>query len=85
MKPHHRPSEADGIVEPIPGFVVGGPNQYRDDPILQQYFNQNTPPALCYIDHLQSWASNEVAINWNAPLVFLSGFMNKNFFDESRE
>ncbi|MCX8057259.1 MAG: glycoside hydrolase family 9 protein [Ignavibacteria bacterium] len=79
MKPHHRPSEADGIIEPIPGFVVGGPNQYLDDPILQQNFNQNTPPALCYIDHLQSWASNEVAINWNAPLVFLSGFFN-NFF-----
>lgn len=77
MKPHHRPSEADGIVEPIPGFVVGGPNQYLDDPILQQYFNQNTPPALCYIDHLQSYASNEIAINWNAPLVFVSGFMNK--------
>jgi endoglucanase len=73
MKPHHRPSEADGILEPIPGFVVGGPNQFLNDPILQQYFNQNTPPALCYIDHLQSWASNEVAINWNAPLVFLAG------------
>lgn len=79
MKPHHRPSEADGILEPIPGFVVGGPNQFLQDPVLQQYFNQNTPPALCYIDHLQSWASNEVAINWNAPLVFLTGFFN-NFF-----
>lgn len=84
MKPHHRPSEADGITEPIPGFVVGGPNQYLNDPILQQYFNQNTPPALCYIDHLQSWASNEVAINWNAPLVFLSGFLN-SFFPTSVE
>ncbi|MGB9665115.1 MAG: glycoside hydrolase family 9 protein [Ignavibacteria bacterium] len=77
MKPHHRPSEADGIIEPIPGFVVGGPNQYLNDPVLQQYFSQNTPPALCYIDHLQSWASNEVAINWNAPLVFLTGYFNK--------
>lgn len=79
MKPHHRPSEADGIVQPIPGLIVGGPNQYLNDPILQQYFNQDTPPALCYIDHLQSWASNEIAINWNAPLVFVSGFFN-NFF-----
>ncbi len=78
-KPHHRPSEADGIAEPIPGLIVGGPNQYLDDPILQQYFNQNTPPALCYIDHLQSWASNEIAINWNAPLVLLAGFFNGSF------
>lgn len=79
MKPHHRPSEADGIVMPIPGFVVGGPNQYLNDPILQQYFNQNTPPALCYIDHLQSYASNEVAINWNAPLVFVAGYFKTSF------
>lgn len=79
MKPHHRPSEADGIVEPIPGLIVGGPEQYRSDPVLQQYFTPNTPPALCYIDHLQSYASNEIAINWNAPLVFVAGFF-KNFF-----
>lgn len=76
MKPHHRPSEADGVIQPIPGLLVGGPNQYLNDPILQQYFNQNTPPTLCYIDHLHSYASNEIAINWNAPLVFVSGFFN---------
>ena len=85
MNPHHRPSEADGILEPIPGFVVGGPNQFLNDPILQQYFNQNTPPALCYIDHLQSWASNEVAINWNAPLVFLAGYFNGFFITSVNE
>jgi len=85
MKPHHRPSEADGILEPIPGFVVGGPNQFLNDPVLQQYFNQNTPPALCYIDHLQSWASNEVAINWNAPLVFLAGYFNGFFITSVNE
>lgn len=84
-KPHHRPSEADGIIEPVPGFVVGGPNQYLNDPVLQQYFNQNTPPALCYIDHLQSYASNEVAINWNAPLVFVSGYFNNFFLTQVEE
>jgi endoglucanase len=30
-----------------------------------------TPPARCYLDEEGSYASNEVAINWNAPLVFL--------------
>lgn len=79
MKPHHRPFEADGIFKPIAGLIVGGPEQYRSDPILQQYFTPNTPPALCYIDHLQSYASNEIAINWNAPLLFVAGFF-KNFF-----
>ena len=29
------------------------------------------PPARSYIDDQGSYASNETAINWNAPLVFL--------------
>ena len=40
------------------------------------HFNSSTPPALCYIDDVGSYASNEIAINWNAPLVFVSGYFN---------
>jgi endoglucanase len=29
------------------------------------------PPAKMYVDEEASYASNEIAINWNAPLVFL--------------
>jgi endoglucanase len=29
------------------------------------------PPAKMYLDEQESYASNEVAINWNAPLVFV--------------
>jgi len=72
--PHHRPSAADNIAEPVPGLLAGGPNQYLQDPILKTHFNSSTPPALCYIDHVDSYASNEIAINWNAPLVFVSGY-----------
>jgi endoglucanase len=74
MFPHHRPSGADGIVDPIPGLIVGGPDRYLSDPILQANFSTSTPPALCYIDDQGSYASNEIAINWNAPLVFISGY-----------
>lgn len=76
MHPHHRPSVADGVVNPVPGLIAGGPNQYLDDPVLQSHFNSSTPPALCYIDDVGSYASNEIAINWNAPLVFVSGYFN---------
>lgn len=76
MKPHHRQSIADGILEPIPGLLVGGPDQYLSDNVLTARFNSSTPPALCYADDENSYASNEVAINWNAPLVFVSGFFN---------
>jgi endoglucanase len=76
MHPHHRPSVADGVINPVPGLLAGGPDQYLDDPVLQSHFNSSTPPALCYIDDVGSYASNEIAINWNAPLVFVSGYFN---------
>ena len=76
MHPHHRPSASDGIVDPVPGLLAGGPDQYLDDPVLQANFNNSTPPALCYIDDVGSYASNEIAINWNAPLVYVLGFFN---------
>ena len=76
MHPHHRPSVADGVLNPVPGLLAGGPDQYLDDPVLQSHFNSSTPPALCYIDDVGSYASNEIAINWNAPLVFVSGYFN---------
>jgi endoglucanase len=78
MYPHHRPSASDGNVEPIPGLLVGGPDQYLSDPVLQLNFSASTPPALCYIDDEGSYASNEIAINWNAPLVLVSGYFARD-------
>jgi endoglucanase len=74
LHPHHRPSSSDGIVEPVPGLLAGGPEQGRSDPVLQAKFSSSTPPALIYIDEEGSYASNEIAINWNAPLVFVAGY-----------
>lgn len=76
MFPHHRPSAADGIAEPIPGYLVGGPDRHLSDPVLSGLFDSNTPPALCYVDDQGSYASNEIAINWNAPLVFVAGYFS---------
>jgi endoglucanase len=75
MHPHHRPSEADGIEAPVPGMLVGGPN-----PGLQDAKDCPAPypsrlPALSYLDHVCSYASNEIAINWNAPLVYVAAAM----------
>lgn len=74
LHPHHRPSAADGIAEPVPGLLAGGPDQYLDDAVLKSKFTASTPPALCYADDQESYASNEIAINWNAPLVFVAGY-----------
>ena len=67
--PHHRPSAADGNPEPWPGLMSGGPNRSRQDPAMKKL--PDLPPAKMYLDEEASYASNEVAINWNAPLVFL--------------
>ena len=75
-QPHHRPSASDGIPDPIPGLLAGGPDQYRDDDVLKALYTSSTPPALCYADSTPSYASNEIAINWNAPLVFVAGYFN---------
>jgi endoglucanase len=78
MHIHHRPSAADGIVDPIPGLMAGGPDHGLDDATLQSLYTSTTPPARCYVDNQNSYASNEIAINWNAPLVFVSGYFNES-------
>jgi len=72
MHPHHRPSEADGVAAPVPGFVVGGANAGQQDLKGCPVPYPSKLPALSYLDHFCSYASNEVAINWNAPLVYVA-------------
>lgn len=68
--PHHRPSGADTNSSPWPGLLSGGPNRSPQDPAMRK-LPAGLPPAKMYIDDQESYASNEIAINWNAPLVFL--------------
>ncbi|MGC4035105.1 MAG: glycoside hydrolase family 9 protein [Chitinophagaceae bacterium] len=68
MHPHHRPSVADGVEEPVPGLLAGGPNPGMQDKCHYDF----TEPETAYSDSDCSYASNEIAINWNAPLVYLA-------------
>lgn len=68
---HHRPSGADGVAAPVPGFLAGGPNRNREDASGVDYPYPVSQPARSYADVEPSYASNEIAINWNAPLVLL--------------
>ncbi|HSC38494.1 MAG TPA: glycoside hydrolase family 9 protein, partial [Chitinophagaceae bacterium] len=69
--PHHRPSVADGIDDPVPGLLAGGPNPGRQDHCPYEF----AEPETAYSDTDCAYASNEVAINWNAPLVYLANAM----------
>jgi endoglucanase len=70
MNIHYRPTGADSIKEPVPGFLAGGPNLVVltdcGDRVKRSPF-----PAKSYVDEECSYSTNEIAINWNAPLAYL--------------
>lgn len=68
MHPHHRQSVADNVLEPVPGLLAGGPNPGMQDKCHYDF----TETEAAYSDIDCSYASNEIAINWNAPLAYLS-------------
>ena len=72
--PHHRPSAADDIAAPWPGLLSGGPNARPGDQIARTL--PNLPPMRMWLDDQSAYSLNEVAINWNAPLVFLLAAAN---------
>lgn len=69
MNIHHRPSGADGIVEPIPGWLSGGPTGSTGDKCA----NNPTYLAKSFEDGQACYTKNEIAINWNAPAVYVTG------------
>ena len=68
MFPHSRLCHSDGIEAPIPGLLVGGPNPDQNDIIEVKKYDSDYPDES-YMDIMPSYASNEIAINWNASLV----------------
>ena len=66
--PHHRPSAAAGA--PMPGMLVGGPDNGLHDPRAQAEL-AGAPPAKCYVDHVESYSTNEICVYWNSPLILL--------------
>ncbi len=71
MHIHHRQSEADNVVDPVPGWVAGGanPNNQSQDCGTSAY--NSTSPALSYLDHYCSYSTNEMTTYWNSPFVYL--------------
>ena len=76
MHPHHRPSGADGIDDPVPGLISGGPNKTFCYPQTKEKLGPDTPPARYFLDETPSADTNEIAIYWNSPAVFTGAFFN---------
>ncbi|QIB47851.1 glycoside hydrolase family 9 protein [Streptomyces aureoverticillatus] len=61
------------LPHPPAGSLAGGPNSGLQDPVAEEKL-KGCVPAACYIDDIGSYSTNEVAINWNAPLAWLAAY-----------
>ena len=61
------------LPHPPAGAFAGGPDSGLQDPVALAQLT-GCAPARCYVDDIGSYSTNEVAINWNAPLAWLASF-----------
>ena len=62
------------LPNPPAGSLAGGPNSSIQDPVAARIL-QGCAPQFCYIDDIESWSTNEITINWNAPLSWVAAFV----------
>ena len=68
---HQRDSQ---LPNPPVGSLAGGPNSTLVDDVARQHL-KGCAPQTCYADDIEAYGSNEIAINWNAPLVYVASFL----------
>ncbi len=79
LNPHHRfwAKQANPeYPEAPPGVISGGPNSGVEDPWAKKYGLGGCSPQQCFLDHYESWSTNEVAINWNSPFAWMLFFLD---------
>ena len=54
------------------GTIAGGPNSAIQDPVAQQTWPDGCTAQLCYLDDIQSWSTNEMTVNWNSALSWVT-------------
>jgi endoglucanase len=62
------------LPHPPNGTLAGGANSYLQDPYAQAKL-AGCAPQFCYIDDIQSYSTNEEAVNWNSALAWVSAFI----------
>jgi endoglucanase len=85
--PHHRfwaHQKDASFPPPPPGAASGGPNSGLEDPLAQTRL-PGCAPQKCYLDDIDSWSTNEITINWNAPLAWAAAFLDEHARDWPRQ
>ncbi|GAB3958073.1 hypothetical protein GCM10027614_74820 [Micromonospora vulcania] len=62
------------LPHPPAGSLAGGANAALQDPFAAQLL-AGCAPMFCYVDDINSYATNEVAINWNSALAWIASFL----------
>lgn len=78
--PHHRfwaHSMDSAYPPPPPGALSGGPNNVAMSDDVASKMKGRCAPQTCWADDIRAFSLNEVAINWNAPLVWVSAWLAK--------
>ncbi len=81
--PHHRYWSHELDEENFPlapdGVLSGGPNAGLQDPYVRALGfvpgASDNPSQRCFVDSIEAWSTNEVTINWNAPLAWIASFL----------
>lgn len=79
MNPHHRfwAHQLDpSLPGPPPGVVSGGPNSTSMSDPIALAMKGKCAPQRCWKDDISAYALNEVAINWNAPLLWVAAYLD---------
>ncbi len=61
------------LPNPPAGSIAGGPNSSLQDPLSAAWLN-DCAPQLCYVDNIEAWSVNEITINWNSALAWVTAF-----------
>ncbi|MEJ2569771.1 MAG: glycoside hydrolase family 9 protein [Anaerolineales bacterium] len=78
--PHHRfwaNDPANGYPPPPPGALAGGANATANDPAALNANLSAYAPSKRYVDEIGSYSTNEVTINWNAPLAWVATYLDQ--------
>ena len=79
--PHHRfwaPSADPAYPAPPAGVLSGGPNNTAMSDPVAETMRGACAPQKCWRDDIGAFTQNEVAINWNAPFVWVMAFLDPN-------
>jgi hypothetical protein len=76
---------SNGDLQATLGGISDRSQRYFDSDVVANCMNENAAtlpsytPQKCYADHYRSFATNEVAINWQAPLVWVTQFLSESY------